>query len=91
MVPAQRSHLWQPVASRAPGDWLVRVRQISTEGAADAFSIAWYLVRGRALGHFWQGLGRGLGPLFPLVLVALLFGVACGLRSSGFRRGLSVL
>lgn len=67
------------------------LRKISTEGAADAYSIAWYLVRGRALGQFWHGLGRGLGPLFPLVLVAVLFGVVGGLRSSGFRRGLSVL
>lgn len=68
------------------------LRQIVTEGARDSYSVAWYLVRGRALRQFWDGLTLGLSPLFLLVIAAVVFGAVAGLRSSsGFQRGLSVL
>ena len=68
------------------------LRHIATEGAQDSYSVAWYLVRGRALAQLWHGMGLGLSPLFPLVVLAVLFGTLAALRSSGgFRRGLGVL
>lgn len=70
----------------------LRLRTITTEAAEDSYSVVWYLVRGRALGQLWDGLGQGLGPLFLLVLAAALVGAVVGLRSGdGVRRGLSIL
>ncbi len=64
--------------------------QITTEVHQYSYSVAWYLVRGRALRKLWDGLGQAMGPLFLPVLVAVLFGIVVGLRSGDrFRRGLA--
>lgn len=69
-----------------------QLRQIETDALGNSFSVAWYLVRGRALGQFWDGLDQAMGPLFLPVLVALGFGVVAGFGSGDrFRRGLAVL
>ncbi len=67
------------------------LRHIATEGAADSFSIAHYLVRGDAFRQLWDGLSLGLSPLFVPVVAAVLFGAVAGLWSKGFRRGLSIV
>ncbi len=81
-----------PVPPADLGIGSLRLRSIITEAAPDAYSVAWYLVRGRALGDFRSGLGLGFGPLAALVLAALAVGGIAGLRSrDGFRRGLGAL
>ena len=66
--------------------------QITTEVHQYSYSVAWYLIRGRALRQFWNGLGEAMGPLFLPVIVAVLFGIVTGLRSGDrFRRGLAAV
>lgn len=70
----------------------LQLPQIKTEVLQYSYSVAWYLVRGRALGQLWDGLGEAMGPLFLPVLGAVAFGVVAGLRSPDrFRRGLAVV
>lgn len=69
-----------------------QLRQIETDALTNSYSVAWYLVRGRALGQLWEGLSEAMGPLFHPVLVAVVFGIVAGLRSGDrFRRGLAAL
>ena len=69
-----------------------QLEQIKTQVLGNSFSVAWYLLRGEALGDFWDGLSQAVGPLFLAVLAAVVVGLVGALRSGdGFRRGLGVL